>query len=338
MRHLIFISLCSLLWTACGNTDNDFDASGTFEATEILVSSEANGKIMELNIEEGDRLDAGAIVGYVDSTQLFLRKMQLSASLRSVDIRKPDIRKQIAVLEQQIATAKTEQQRQENLVRAKAGNQKQLDDIVNNIKYLQKQLDAQYSSLSKTTGGADAEAEGLQYQIMQLDDQLMKSRILNPQTGTVLVKYAEPGEVTAAGKPLYKIADTDLLYLRAYVTADQLSHLKLGQSLKVFADYGNDRREYPGIYIRNYDGIYKELLRHPFTDADRIFNGCHITVNDGDVLARACRCCRYDFYFRNLDHLVSSVNASGDAVQLHHTNCQAHILTPFCTLCVHLYP
>ena len=246
MRHLIFISLCSLLWTACGNTDNDFDASGTFEATEILVSSEANGKIMELNIEEGDRLDAGAIVGYVDSTQLFLRKMQLSASLRSVDIRKPDIRKQIAVLEQQIATAKTEQQRQENLVRAKAGNQKQLDDIVNNIKYLQKQLDAQYSSLSKTTGGADAEAEGLQYQIMQLDDQLMKSRILNPQTGTVLVKYAEPGEVTAAGKPLYKIADTDLLYLRAYVTADQLSHLKLGQSLKVFADYGNDRREYPG--------------------------------------------------------------------------------------------
>ncbi len=87
-------------------------------------------------------------------------------------------------------------------MRAKAGNQKQLDDIVNNIKYLQKQLDAQYSSLSKTTGGADAEAEGLQYQIMQLDDQLMKSRILNPQTGTVLVKYAEPGEVTAAGKPL----------------------------------------------------------------------------------------------------------------------------------------
>ena len=129
-------------------------------------------------------------------------------------------------------------------MRAKAGNQKQLDDIVNNIKYLQKQLDAQYSSLSKTTGAADAEAEGLQYQIMQLDDQLMKSRILNPQTGTVLVKYAEPGEVTAAGKPLYKIADTDLLYLRAYVTADQLSHLKLGQSLKVFADYGNDRREY----------------------------------------------------------------------------------------------
>ena len=242
---LIATALLSL--AACNRGDGDFDATGTFEATEILVSSEANGKIMELNIEEGDRLDAGALVGYVDSTQLYLKKMQLSAGLRSVDIRKPDIRKQIAALEQQIATARTEQQRMENLVKAKAGNQKQVDDIVNNIKYLQKQLDAQYSTLNKTTGGADAEAEGILYQIMQLDDQLQKSRIVNPQAGTVLVKYAEPGEVTAAGKPLYKIADTDLLYLRAYITSDQLSTLKQGQTVRVFADYGeNDRREHPG--------------------------------------------------------------------------------------------
>ena len=242
---LIATALLSL--AACNRGDGDFDATGTIEATEILVSSEANGKIMELNIEEGDRLDAGALIGYVDSTQLYLKKMQLSAGLRSVDIRKPDIRKQIAALKQQIATARTEQQRMENLVKAKAGNQKQVDDIVNNIKYLQKQLDAQYSTLNKTTGGADAEAEGILYQIMQLDDQLQKSRIVNPQAGTVLVKYAEPGEVTAAGKPLYKIADTDLLYLRVYITSDQLSTLKQGQTVRVFADYGeNDRREYPG--------------------------------------------------------------------------------------------
>ena len=242
---LIATALLSL--AACNRGDGDFDATGTFEATEILVSSEANGKIMELNIEEGDRLDAGALIGYVDSTQLYLKKMQHSAGLRSVDIRNPDIRKQIAALEQQIATARTEQQRMENLVKAKAGNQKQVDDIVNNIKYLQKQLDAQYSTLNKTTGGADAEAEGILFQIMQLDDQLQKSRIVTPQAGTVLVKYAEPGEVTAAGKPLYKIADTDLLYLRAYITSDQLSTLKQGQTVRVFADYGeNDRREYPG--------------------------------------------------------------------------------------------
>lgn len=247
MKQVILLNFVLLFLAACNRGDGDFDATGTFEATEILVSSEANGKIMELNIEEGDRLDAGALVGYVDSTQLYLKKMQLSAGLRSVDIRKPDIRKQIAALEQQIATARTEQQRMENLVKAKAGNQKQVDDIVNNIKYLQKQLDAQYSTLNKTTGGADAEAEGILYQIMQLDDQLQKSRIVNPQAGTVLVKYAEPGEVTPAGKPLYKIADTDLLYLRAYITSDQLSTLKQGQTVRVFADYGeNDRREYPG--------------------------------------------------------------------------------------------
>lgn len=247
------LSSCTLIATvllslaACNRGDGNFDATGTFEATEILVSSEANGKIMELNIEEGDRLDAGTMIGYIDSTQLYLKKMQLSAGLRSVDIRKPDIRKQIAALEQQIATARTEQQRMENLVKAKAGNQKQVDDIVNNIKYLQKQLDAQYSTLNKTTGGADAEAESILYQIMQLDDQLQKSRIVTPRAGTVLVKYAEPGEVTAAGKPLYKIADTDLLYLRAYITADQLSKLKQGQTVRVFADYGADeQREYPG--------------------------------------------------------------------------------------------
>lgn len=247
MKQIIQLGLMLLMFSACGRGDVNFDATGTFEATEILVSSEVNGKIMELNIEEGNRLDAGAPVGYIDSMQLYLKKMQLSAGLRSVDVRKPDIRKQIAALEQQIATARTEQQRMENLVKAKAGNQKQVDDIANNIKYLQKQLDAQYSTLNKTTGAANAEAESIQYQIMQLDDQLQKSRIVNPQAGTVLVKYAEPGEVTAAGKPLYKLADTDLLYLRAYITANQLSLLKQGQTVRVFADYGDsDRREYPG--------------------------------------------------------------------------------------------
>jgi len=249
MKRLIYIVLSIAVVSgslSCNRGNGSFDATGAFEATEILVSSEANGKIMELNIQEGDRIDAGSIVGYVDSTQIYLRKMQLVSGFRSIDIQKPDIRKQIAALEQQIATARTEQQRMENLVRANAGNQKQVDDIVNNIKFLQKQLDAQNSSLSKTTGGADAEAEGIQYQIMQLDDQIQKSQIVNPQTGTVLVKYAEPGEITAAGKPLYKIADVDLLYLKAYVTADQLSQLQLGQTVHVYADYGDERREYLG--------------------------------------------------------------------------------------------
>lgn len=246
MKKIIIFGFSMLMLASCSNDGLEQDASGTFEATEILVSSEVDGRIMEFNVEEGDRVEAGAMLGYVDSTQLYLKKKQLMAGLRSVDVRKPDIRKQIAVIEQQIATANTERQRQENLVKAKAGNQKNLDDINNHLKYLQRELDAQKSSLNKVSSGADADGEGIEYEIMQLDDKLLKCRITTPQAGTVLVKYAEAGEITNVGKPLYKIADVDLLYLRAYVTASQLSQVKLGQEVTVFADYGDEQKEYKG--------------------------------------------------------------------------------------------
>ena len=246
IKHAVLTSLAGILFTACKNNAASFEASGTFEATEIIVSSEANGKIEELAMQEGDLLKAGETVGYVDSTQLFLKKQQMAARLRSVDIRKPDIHKQIAVLTQQISTTQTEIRRQHNLVQAKAGNQKQLDDLENHLKYLERQLDAQRSSLNKLTQGANAEVEVIQYQIMQLDDLIMKCSIRNPHTGTVLVKYAEAGEITTVGKPIYKLADTDILYLRAYITASQLSQIKLGQSMKVFADYDDDYKEYQG--------------------------------------------------------------------------------------------
>lgn len=245
-QTILFAALIML--TACGRSNDSFDATGAFESTEVIVSSETNGKIMELNMEEGDKLKAGDIIGYIDSTQLYLKKMQLSAGLRSVDIRKPDIHKQIASLEQQIAVARSEQQRMENLVRAKAGNQKQVDDYANSIKVLTKQLEAQKSTLNKSTSGANADVESIQYQIMQLDDQLQKCRIVNPSAGTVLVKYAQSGELETVGKPLYKIANIDLLYLRAYVTSDQLTQIKLNQKVRVFSDFGkNGRREYLGI-------------------------------------------------------------------------------------------
>lgn len=245
-QTILFAALIML--TACGRSNDSFDATGAFESTEVIVSSETNGKIMELNMEEGDKLKAGDIIGYIDSTQLYLKKMQLSAGLRSVDIRKPDIHKQIASLEQQIAVARSEQQRMENLVRAKAGNQKQVDDYANSIKVLTKQLEAQKSTLNKSTSGANADVESIQYQIMQLDDQLQKCRIVNPSAGTVLVKYAQSGELATVGKPLYKIANIDLLYLRAYVTSDQLTQIKLNQKVRVFSDFGKSgRREYSGI-------------------------------------------------------------------------------------------
>lgn len=243
-----FIALSGIAWmTSCGGNNNKFDATGAFEATEVIVSAEASGRIMQFDVEEGKQLTACQYVGYIDSTQLYLRKMQLVAGMNSVESRKPDIRKQIAAIEQQILTARTEQKRMENLVQAKSANQKQVDDIAESIKLLQKQLDAQRSALAKTTSGADKDAESFEYQIMQLDDQLQKCRLMNPLTGTVLVKYAEANEVTATGKPLYKIANVNNLFLRAYITAGQLSQLKLGQQVKVYADFGtNQQREYPG--------------------------------------------------------------------------------------------
>jgi Multidrug resistance efflux pump len=249
MNRLLILAAVAVtgLWS-CSDDNGKYDATGSFEAIEVIVSSEANGKILSFNINEGDRISAGDIIGHIDSLQLYYKKEQLRAGLRAVDIRKPDIRKQIAVLEQQIATAESERKRMQNLVDAKAGNQKALDDITNQLAFLRKQYDAQNSTLAKTSGSADAEAEGLVYQVMQLEDMLAKCRITNPQTGVILAKYVEAGELAVQGKPLYKVADTDLLYLRAYVTASQLSQLKAGQDVRVFADYGDDgRKEYPGI-------------------------------------------------------------------------------------------
>lgn len=241
--HFTLTIILLMLLASCTNNRKDYDATGSFEATEILVSSEANGKIMELNINEGDQLKAGETVGYVDSIQIYLKKMQCSSQLRSVDIRKPDIQKQIAALEQQIATARSEQQRMKNLVQAHAGNQKQVDDITNNIKLLERQLDAQRSILAKSTDGIDADTKGITYQIMQLDDMLHKCRIVNPQSGTVLVKYAEPGEITATGKPLYKIADLENINLRAYITQSKLCKIKLGEEVTVHADSGDENKK-----------------------------------------------------------------------------------------------
>lgn len=227
-----------LLFVACADNEKAWDATGSFEATEVLVSAEANGRIMDLNLQEGDRLQTGQTLGTIDSMQLFLKKQQLLAGMKAVDLRKPDIQKQIAAIRRQMQTAQTELTRAQNLLKAEAGNQKMVDDWTSQLALLQKQMDAQQSTLAKTTGSADAEVESMQYQVMQMDDQLAKCRISNPRAGTVLTKYAEAGETVSVGKPLYKIADTDLMYLRAYITADQASTVKIGQKVSVHSDQG----------------------------------------------------------------------------------------------------
>lgn len=237
----------ALLTVACAKTGDRQDASGTFEATEIIVSSEATGKLMKFDVEEGQVLEAGYEAGYIDSLQLSLRRLQTLAGMKSLEVRKPDSRKQIAAIEQQIATAKVERTRVTNLLKANAANQKQLDDVNAQILLLDKQLDALKSTLSITDRGIVSDKEALGFQVEQLDDQLKKCRIINPVKGTVLVKYSQAGEVAVPGKALYKIADLDQMVLRAYVTSAQLAQLKIGQAVKVSADFGTgQKKEYAG--------------------------------------------------------------------------------------------
>ncbi len=247
----ILLMVASVFFTfSCGGKEGEYDASGTFEATEIIVSSEANGKILSLDIIEGQQLEAGSIVGTIDSTQLYLKKRQLLTSVRGVEVRRPEYKKQIAAIEQQIATQINEKARVERLVKAEAANQKQLDDINSSISVLQKQLEAQKSSLTTTTSGMSEDAAAIMIQVDQLNDQLSKCRILSPIKGTILVKYAEAGELTGNGKPLFKIADIENMILRAYITSDMLTKLKLNQDVKVFADFGEkEMREYSGKIV-----------------------------------------------------------------------------------------
>ena len=249
MRTNKYILLAATLLglSSCGNKRGDYDASGTFEATEVIVSSEANGKIMQFNIEEGQLLKAGEEVGCIDTLQLYLKKMQLLASGKAIASKSTDINKQIAATKEQIGKAEYERKRTENLLKENAATQKQIDDIDSQIAVLKKQLEAQISTLQRGNASITEESSAYEIQVAQLDDQLRKCHITSPICGTVLAKYAEAGELATQGKPLFKVADVQHLFLRAYITADQLSQLKLGDKVKVFSDLGkDDRREYEG--------------------------------------------------------------------------------------------
>lgn len=237
-----------IILSACGSGTPAYDATGTFESTEVLVSAEESGKLLLLNVEEGSQLTTGQEVGLIDTVQLYLKKLQLQASMKSVESQRPDFNKQVAATKQQIATAEKEKRRVENLLKAGAANQKQLDDWDAQISLLQRQLTAQISSLQNSTTSLTEQGSSVGIQVAQVADQLAKCHILSPINGTVLAQYAEAGEWVAMGKPLFKIADVEQMYLRAYITSEQLSKVKLGNKVTVFSDYGDDnRKEYPGV-------------------------------------------------------------------------------------------
>lgn len=245
MKRFVYIAI-TLLMVSCGEK-SEFDAQGTFEATEVIVSSEANGRIISFNIEEGNMVDANTIIGTIDSVQLYLQRKQLEAQQSALLASRPDIKKQVSSLKEEIAKQKVELKRIGNMLRDGAATQKQYDDIEAHIRILEGKLDATLSTLTKNASTIDDNSAALEAQISALDDRIEKCKIVSPINGTVLVKYAEAGELATVGKPLMKVADLENIYLRAYFTSNQLADIKLGDNVTVIADFGEDNRyEYKG--------------------------------------------------------------------------------------------
>jgi HlyD family secretion protein len=248
MKTISSLAIVSVaLFASCKSSGTDSDASGAFESVETIISTEAAGTLVQFNVEEGQLLTAGQRIGYVDSLQLYLRKMQLLAQVNSTLGQQPDIPVQVAALQSQLAEAERNQKRTVNLFNAKAATQQQLDDANSQVETFNKQIEAQRSALGITSHTLSLETAPLQRQIDQLNDQLRKCQVINPVRGTVLTKYAEAHEVMSPGKALYKIAVTDTLILRAYITGTQLGQAKLGQKVTVQTDDGTKKfRTYTG--------------------------------------------------------------------------------------------
>ena len=228
---------------SCGQNEKAYDATGTFEATEVTVSAEQSGKLLRFAVQEGDDIEAGHEVGLIDTTQTWLKLQQADATKGVYQSQKPDMEAQIAATRQQLAKARQEQQRYKELVDDGAAPSKMLDDATSQVKVLEKQLAAQVSALSTQVSTLDSQLSTIDVQKSQLKDQLQKCHIVAPLSGTVLEKYVEQGEFATPGKPLFKMGDIRQMYLRAYVTSAQLQQMRVGQKVGVQADYGNGQKK-----------------------------------------------------------------------------------------------
>lgn len=283
MKRIVIYCVMSLLSAAC-SSGGDFDATGTFEATEVTVSAEAAGRILRFDAEEGDELAAAVQVGVIDTVQLYLQKLQLERQRASVRSSRPDIARQAASLREQIAKQQTERRRVENLLRDGAATTKQLDDVEAQLKVLQGELDALLSTLDNNTASIDENSSAIDLQIAQVEDRLAKCRIASPVAGTVLAKYAEAGELAAVGRPLMKVADLNRIYLRAYFTSDQLAQLRIGQDVTVTADFGGDAQfDYPGrvTWIASESEFTPKTIQTRDTRANLVYAVKIAVENDG---------------------------------------------------------
>lgn len=246
--------ICNVaLWLvlgACTSQEEQYDASGIFETTEVIVSAKGTGELQSFQVEEGQAVRQGEVLGWIDTLQLSLKDRQLAASLLATESKRLDEKRQVAHLRQQIENLQREKERFTTLLNAKATTAKQVDDIDYQIKVLQNQLVATQEQINSSNSSLSRQSESIQAQRAQMEDQIRNAMISSPITGTVLTKYAEQGEFAVPGKALFKVADVSQMKLRAYITADQLTQLQIGQAVAVYADRGiTDRKRYVGQVV-----------------------------------------------------------------------------------------
>lgn len=282
MKRIVYI-LLAMLAVSCSK-DAEFDAQGTFEATEVTISAEATGRILTFAVEEGTIMEKGQSIAEIDSVQLCLQRKQLEAQLSALLNSRPDVQKQVASIKEQIASLKIEQVRFENLLRDGAATKKQKDDIDSQIRILETKLSATLSTLDVNTASINSNAEAVRVQIAALDDRIAKCHVTSPISGTVLVKYAQESEFTTTGKPLVKLADLNNVYLRAYFTSDQLSNIKLGDEVTVTADFGGEERyDYVGrvMYISSESEFTPKTIQTKDSRANLVYAVKIAVKNDG---------------------------------------------------------
>ena len=239
-----------LVLGACTSQEEQYDASGIFETTEVIVSAKGTGELQSFQVEEGQAVRQGEVLGWIDTLQLSLKDWQLAASLLATESKRLDEKRQVAHLRQQIENLQREKERFTTLLNAKATTAKQVDDIDYQIKVLQNQLVATQEQINSSNSSLSRQSESIQAQRAQMEDQIRNAMISSPITGTVLTKYAEQGEFAVPGKALFKVADVSRMKLRAYITADQLTQLRIGQAVAVYADRGTtDRKRYAGRVV-----------------------------------------------------------------------------------------
>lgn len=283
MKKIALISIAATLMISCQNKQK-YDATGIFEATTVTISSETSGKILMLDLNEGDDISTGQRVGIIDTMLLVLQQKQLQSQQQSMEKSSPDIAAQAAALRSQISHQQNECDRISRLLADGAATQKQYDDAVAQLKILRGQLEGLLSTLDKNRSSINESASALQYQKEQIEEQIRKSNIIAPITGTVLLKYAEQGEYATPGRPLFKMANLNDIYLRSYFTASQLAHINIGQEVTVIADFGGEEQyEYPGkiIWIAQESEFTPKSIQTQDSRANLVYAVKIAVKNDG---------------------------------------------------------